>query len=30
MNYDGLNGFWVHTVTSASNWPAQFIHLTGH
>jgi surface antigen len=28
MNYDGDNGFWVHTVTtSTGDWPAEFIHI---
>jgi surface antigen len=31
MNYDGDNGFWVHTITaSGTDWPSDFIHLTGH
>jgi len=28
MNYDGNNGFWVHTITkTAGDWPTHFIHL---
>ena len=28
MNYDGDNGFWVHTITkTAGDWPSDFIHL---
>jgi surface antigen len=28
MNYDGNNGFWVHTITkNVSDWPTHFIHL---
>jgi surface antigen len=30
MNYDAHNGFWVHKITTASNWPDEFIHLPGH
>jgi hypothetical protein len=31
MNYDGDNGFWVHTLTvKTGDWPGSFIHLTGH
>jgi surface antigen len=27
MNYDLDNGFWVHTITTSSGWPAGFIHI---
>jgi surface antigen len=28
MNYDGKNGFWVHTITTATgDWPTEFIHF---
>lgn len=27
MNYDGRNGFAVHTITTSSGWPSGFIHL---
>ena len=30
MNYDGDNGFWVHTITVKGDWPSAFIHLAGH
>ena len=31
MNYDGDNGFWVHTITvKTGDWPSAFIHFAGH
>jgi surface antigen len=27
MNYDFDNGFWVHTITTSSDWPTSFIHI---
>jgi len=31
MNYDGDNGFWVHTLTvKTGDWPDSFIHLKAH
>lgn len=27
MNYDGDNGFWVHTVSPGHDWPSEFIRF---
>ncbi|HEY1621322.1 MAG TPA: CHAP domain-containing protein [Streptosporangiaceae bacterium] len=30
MNYDGDNGFWVHTISPGHDWPQEFIHFPRH